>query len=163
MGVLVAPLGRKIYSFVSKNRKSSRIFLKCKELMEISVTIILHSVVSTLSNLSQNYYSWFPHSCPFTKVFVKARILMTGKADVRRQTRPKRIIFSCSCVLLVWFYLLSVIKARQISCLYYSQTCVLYTKWPLYTFAENIRQLKISGSCPVTAIYRAVIYRFEFI
>ena len=28
-------------------------------------------------------------------------------------------------MLLVWFYLLSVIKARQISCLYYSQTCVL--------------------------------------
>ena len=57
MGVLVAPLGRKICSFVSENRKSCRIFLKCKKLMEISVTIILHSVVSTLSNLSQNYYS----------------------------------------------------------------------------------------------------------
>ena len=68
MGVLVAPLGRKICSFVSENRKSSRIFLKCKKLMEISVTIILHSVVSTLSNLS-------------------ARILMTGKADVRRAQR----------------------------------------------------------------------------
>ena len=87
MGVLVAPLGRKICSFVSENRKSCRIFLKCKKLMEISVTIILHSVVSTLSNLSQNYYSWFPLSCPFTKVFVKARILMTGKADVRRVQR----------------------------------------------------------------------------
>ena len=27
-------------------------------------------------------------------------------------------------------------------------------------FAENIRQLKILGSCPVTVIYRAVVYRF---
>ena len=68
MGVLVAPLGRKICSFVSENRKSCRVFLKCKKLMEISVTIILHSVVSTLCNLSQNYYSWFPLSCPCKKM-----------------------------------------------------------------------------------------------
>ena len=31
------------------------------------------------------------------------------------------------------------------------------------TFAENIMQLKILGSCPVTVIYRAVIYRFDCI
>ena len=30
-------------------------------------------------------------------------------------------------------------------------------------FAENIRQLKILGSCPVTVIYRADIYRFDCI
>ena len=87
IGVLVAPLGRKICSFVSENRKSCHVFLKCKKWMEISVTIILRSVVSTLCNLSQNYYSWFPLSCPFTKVFVKARVLMIGKADVRRVQR----------------------------------------------------------------------------
>ena len=28
-------------------------------------------------------------------------------------------------------------------------------------FVENIRQLKILGSCQVTALYRAVIYRFD--
>ena len=28
-------------------------------------------------------------------------------------------------------------------------------------FAENIRQLKILGSCQVTSLYRAVIYRFD--
>ena len=28
-------------------------------------------------------------------------------------------------------------------------------------FVENIRQLKILGSCPVTVIYRAIIYRFD--
>ena len=83
MGVFIAPLGRKICSFVSENRNSYRVFLKCKKLMEISVTIILHSVVSTLCNLSQNYYSRFPLSCPFTKVFVKAHVLLKGKADVR--------------------------------------------------------------------------------
>ena len=27
-------------------------------------------------------------------------------------------------------------------------------------FAENIKKLKILGSCPVTAIYRAFLYRF---
>ena len=30
-------------------------------------------------------------------------------------------------------------------------------------FAENIRELKILGCCPVTVIYRAVIYRFDCI
>ena len=28
-------------------------------------------------------------------------------------------------------------------------------------FAETVRQLKISGSCAVTAIYRAFMYRFD--
>ena len=68
----------------------------------------------------------------------------------RRQKCPKRIIFSCSCVLLVWFYLLSVIKARQISCLYYSQTCVL---------RSPLKNGKVTVIYKVTAIYICRKYR----
>ena len=66
-----------------------------------------------------------------------------------------------------------------ITCTMYSQTCVQQGNGKVtviiqgdnfniqVNFVENIRPLKILGSCPVTiiyrvtAIYRVIIYRFE--